>query len=328
MTKARAVDAFVVWALSIILAGLFLLTGVPKLLGLGHTIGPQAAAMGSFPEWMRVIVGLVETLGAIGLLIPATASFAAIMLAVLMVPATLTQYASNEGGLLIPLVLLALLLAVAWRRNASAVTASYHDFADHPHPLLHDGIIAGLIGAAAIAIWFLIVDSIAGHPFRTPAVLGKGLLDVLGPDDATDTATTFVLVYTVFHFAAFMFVGLLAALIVHLAKREPSILLGFVVLFVATEIGFYGFTGLLREATSLKSLAWYQVMLGNLIAAASMGYYFWRTHKELGEEFRHSLDWDTELVPPEHRGSVPSAKVVSPVGKDDRTPANHGGAGA
>ena len=115
----------------------------------------------------------------------------------------------------------------------------------------------------------------------------------------------------------------IAALIVHLAKREPSILLGFVVLFVATEIGFYGFTGLLHEASSLKDLAWYQVMLGNLIAASAMGYYFWRTHRELGDEFRHSLDWDTDLVPPEHREAIPAAKAVAPLGaKGDRQPTN------
>ena len=313
MTKARAVDAFVIWTLSILLAGIFLLTGVPKVIGSG-AVGFQASAMRDFPQVMRVIVGVVECVGAIGLLVPATASFAAIVLAVVMVPATLTQYASGEGHVWVPIVVLALLLIIPWRRNAKAVNASYHGFADQPHPLLHDGIIAGLIGAAAIAVWFLIIDTIAGQPFRTPVALGNGLLDVFGPADATDSKLTFVLVYTIFHFGAFMFVGLLASLIVHLAKREPSILLGFVVLFVATEIGFYGFTGLLHEASSLKSLVWYQVMLGNLIAASAMGYYFWRTHRELGDEFRHSLDWDTELVPPEHRESIPSAKAGSPLG--------------
>ena len=315
MTRARAIDAFVIWTLSIVLAGVFLLTGVPKIGGFPG-VGFQASAMSNFPQAMRVLVGLVECLGAIGLLIPATASFAAIVLAVVMVPAALTQYASNEGHVWVPIVVLALLLVIPWRRNAKKVSDSYHGFADHPHPLLHDGIIAGLIGASAIAIWFLIIDTIAGHPFRTPAALGNGLIDVFGPADVTDSAVTFVLAYTVFHFAAFMFVGLLASLIVHLAKREPSILLGFVVLFVATEIGFYGFTGLLHEASSLKSLVWYQVMLGNLIAASSMGYYFWRTHRELGDEFRHSLDWDTELVPPEHREAIPSAKAGQPLGSD------------
>jgi uncharacterized membrane protein YphA (DoxX/SURF4 family) len=317
MTKGRAVDAFLIWTLSIALAGLFLLTGVPKIIGFG-AVGFQASAMRGFPEAMRVLVGVVECVGAIGLLVPATASFAAIVLAVVMVPASLTQYASGEGHVFVPIIVLGLLLFTAWRRNAKAVNASYHDFADHPHPLLHDGVIAGLIGAAAIAAWFLIIDSIAGQPFRTPAALGHGLLDVFGPDDATDGAMTFVFAYTVFHFAAFMFVGLLASLIVHLAKREPSILLGFVVLFVATEIGFYGLTGLLHEASSLKALAWYQVMLGNLIAASAMGYYFWRTHRELRDEFRHSLDWDTDLVPPEHRENIPSARAVTPLG----SPAN------
>lgn len=313
MTRALAVDAFVVWTLSLLLAGLFLLTGVPLLIGSG-TVTFAASAMHGFPQWMRFIVGVVECAAAIGLLIPSLASFSAIVLAVVMVPATLTQYASGEGMVWVPIVVLALLLIIPWRRNAKAVNASYHGFADQPHPMLHDGIIAGLIGASAIAIWFLIIDSIAGQPFRTPAALGNGLLDVFGPADATDSKTAFVLVYTVFHFGAFMFVGLLASLIVHLAKREPSILLGFVVLFVATEIGFYGFTGLLGEASSLKALAWYQVMLGNLIAASAMGFYFWRTHRELGDEFRHSLDWDTELVPPEHREAIPSAKAVPPLG--------------
>src|SRR6266513_2845744 len=223
MNRARAVDAFVIWTLSILLAGLFLLTGIPKIIG-SDAVGFQASAMRGFPTAIRVIV--------------------------VMVPATLTQYASGEGHVYVPIIVLALLLVIPWRRNAKAVNASYHGFADHPHPLLHDGIIAGLIGASAIAVWFLIIDTIAGQPFRTPVALGNGLLDVFGPADATDSKLTFVLVYTIFHFGAFMFVGLLAALIVQLAKHEPSILLGFVVLFVATEIGFYGLTGLLHEASS------------------------------------------------------------------------------
>src|SRR4029079_8225363 len=161
-----------------------------------------------------------------------------------------TQYASGEGHVFVPIIVLALLLVIPWRRNAKAVNASYHGFADHPHPLLHDGIIAGLIGAAAIAVWFLIIDTIAGQPFRTPAALGNGLVDVFGPADATDSVLTFVLVYTIFHFGAFMFVGLLAALIVHLAKREPSILLGFVVALVATASGFFGFARLLTCGSS------------------------------------------------------------------------------
>lgn len=315
MPRARAADAFVVWTLSILLCGVFVLTGGSKLLGM-EPIALEAAAMHGFPEWMRVLVGVVEVAGAIALLIPGTASFAALALSVLMIPATLTQYASGKAGIWVPLLVLALLLFVAWRRNTKAVHDSYHTFADRPHPLLHDGIIAGLIGAAAIAAWFFLIDLVAGRPFFTPATLGRGLLAVLGPGDVTDSTLMYVLVYTVFHFGAFMLVGLVASLIVFLAHREPSILFGFVVLFVATEVGFYGFVGLLHQATPLGTLAWYQVMLGNLLAAGAMGFYFWRTHRELGDEFRHSLDWDAELVPPEHRGAIPTPSSVGAISKD------------
>jgi uncharacterized membrane protein YphA (DoxX/SURF4 family) len=301
MAKKRAVNEFVVWSLSVVLAGIFLLTGVPKFFT-WEPIVLQAAAMREFPGWIRVIVGVVETTGAIALLIPGTATFAALALAALMVPATLTQYASGEGRLWVPLVLLGALVFVAWRRNVKYVSDSYREFAAVPHPLLRDGVIAGLIGAAVIAVWFFIVDAASGRPFFTPATLGHGLLDVLGKQPAQDDSMVIhVLAYTVFHFSAFMLVGLVTSLIVFLAQREPSILFCFLVLFVAFEVGFYGLVGLLHQATALREFAWYQVLIGNLLAAGAMGFYFWRTHKELAEEFRHSLDWDTELVPPRYR---------------------------
>src|SRR5262245_64037469 len=37
---------------------------------------------------------------------------------------------------------------------------------------LREGIIAGLIGAALVAVWFLIYDAARGRAVRTPAVLG------------------------------------------------------------------------------------------------------------------------------------------------------------
>ena len=38
-----------------------------------------------------------------------------------------------------------------------------------------EGIVAGLLGAATIAIWFLILDMIQGRPLYTPTVLGTAL---------------------------------------------------------------------------------------------------------------------------------------------------------
>jgi uncharacterized membrane protein YphA (DoxX/SURF4 family) len=285
----RGAENFVLWIVCGALALVFLLSGAPKLIG-GSTIGLQAAAMRGFPGWLRLLVGLVEVVGAIALLVPRTSAVAAALLAFVMIPAALTQWMSGEPGVFVPIVLFVLLLIVAWRRSADLVSDRYHRLRETPHPLLREGILAGLIGAGCIAVWFLGVDMVAGHPFFTPATLGRGLLRILGPVPVDQSVVTLVLVYTVFHVMAFMVVGVLAALLIDVAGREPSVLVGFVVLFAAFEVGFYALVGLMQQASSLGTLVWYQVMLGNLIAAVAMGAYLWRAHPGLHDQFVHALD--------------------------------------
>jgi hypothetical protein len=156
------------------------------------------------------------------------------------------------------------------------------------HSAVREGIIAGALGATVVAAWFLGVDVVAGHPLRTPEVLGRALMSILGPR-GSEGAMTFVAVYTVFHYLAFAAVGMLATVIIHLATREPSILAGCLILFVAVEIGFYGLVGLLSEPNILGDVAWYQVLIGNLLAAMAMGWYLWRIHPELGGEIDRAL---------------------------------------
>ena len=290
MQRARAVDAFVLWTLSVLLAALFLLVGLPKVLGTA-SVGFQAAAMEGFPPWLRVVIGLAEVIGAVMLLIPPLATVGAACLALLMIPAAATQFAAGLPGLWVPFVVFALLAFVAWRRNTKWVADGYSGFAGTPHPLLREGIIAGLIGALTIAVWFGLLDVIAGRPFFTPATLGRSLLSVFGPISPDEGTATFVIVYTIFHFTAFMFVGLLASLIVTLARQEPSILLGFAILFAVTEIGIYGLVALLGEASPLARGAWLPIMVGNLLAAVTMGYYFWKKHSEIEHELRHAFDY-------------------------------------
>ena len=116
------------------------------------------------------------------------------------------------------------------------------------------------------------------------------MLRLFGPVPAATGTLALVLMYTLVHYAAFIVIGLIASMIVNVANREPSILLGFVVLFAAMEVAFYAFAGLLQEASALGSLAWYNVMIGNLLAAIGMGVYFWRTHPALRDQFTHALD--------------------------------------
>ena len=157
--------------------------------------------------------------------------------------------------------------------------------------VIREGIIAGVIGATSIAIWFLIVDTIAQRPFFTPAILGTGLQHVF--DRATSAeplVLASVILYTVFHYAAFIIAGIIFSIVVGVAESTPSILGGFFILFIAFELGINGIVALLQESTILGALAWYQILIGNLLAALFMGGYLWRRHPELRVELRHALD--------------------------------------
>ena len=156
------------------------------------------------------------------------------------------------------------------------------------HSAVREGVIAGALGATVVAVWFLGVDVIAGHPLRTPELLGRALVSVLGPL-GSEGAFVYIAAYTVFHYVAFAVIGTLAAIAIHWSESEPTVLAGFAILFVVAEIGFYGMVGFLSQPGILGGIAWYQVLIGNLLAAAVMGGYLWRTHPRLGRDFDRAL---------------------------------------
>ena len=145
---------------------------------------------------------------------------------------------------------------------------------------VREGIVGGLIAAAAVAVWFLILDVINGHPFYTPARLGESVASFFG-GTGHGTALAYVLGYTAFHVVAFCLSGLLVSAVVNVAESEPSLLFGLLILFVAFELGWYGLTAILSGPQAYGSIAWYQVMVANLIAAATMGVYLYRRHPAL-----------------------------------------------
>jgi hypothetical protein len=160
--------------------------------------------------------------------------------------------------------------------------------AERQHNFLREGIIAGVIGATVIAIWFLLVDGVSGHPFYTPQVLGQGLANILGKT-MMDSPATQVIGYTVFHYAVFALVGIVLTVIIHQAARTPAILAGLLIVVVAFELGFYMLTALFAEGP-LGKLAWYQIFIANLLAAVMMFWYLWKTHPLVGGHLRTALE--------------------------------------
>jgi hypothetical protein len=145
---------------------------------------------------------------------------------------------------------------------------------------VREGIVAGLVAAGAVAIWFLLLDVVAGRPFGTPRQLGESVASLFGGTGG-GSATMYVLGYTLFHLLAFSLAGMVISAIVNQAEEEPSLLWGLLILFVAFELAWYGLTAILSQGEAYGPLAWYQVMVANLIAALAMGAYLYRRHPAL-----------------------------------------------
>lgn len=144
--------------------------------------------------------------------------------------------------------------------------------------VVREGISAGLIGATAIAVWFAIIDGIAGQLLATPVMLGTSIGSLFLGGDPPSRAGAFV-GYTLFHFALFMVIGIVLAWVVNASEKTPSAFIGFAGLFVAFEVGWIGWTSVLSRG--FGELSWLQVFIANLIGAAAMGWYMWRQHPAL-----------------------------------------------
>lgn len=146
-----------------------------------------------------------------------------------------------------------------------------------------EGLRAGLVGAATIAIWFLVLDVIQGRPFYTPTVLGTALFrggEGLGAPEGLPASFEMVLTFTWVHVLAFILIGMAAAYLISVAEQDPSFGFGIVLLFVVFEFGFVVACMLFAEPV-LLALTWTGVLIGNLLAALAMTLVFWRRHPRL-----------------------------------------------
>lgn len=146
-----------------------------------------------------------------------------------------------------------------------------------------EGFIAGLIGATAVAAWFLVVDLIAGRAFFTPAMLGQALFFGLREPQLVQVTFPAVVAYTMVHALGFAIVGMIAALLAFEVELFPSTLFVVVVFFAVFEFGFYVVVAVMAQPL-LGRLAWANVAIGNAIAAVGMGYYLWHAHPGIKKE--------------------------------------------
>jgi hypothetical protein len=146
--------------------------------------------------------------------------------------------------------------------------------------VIREGMVAGLIGAGTVAVWFLIFDTITRRPLRTPGLLGTALFEGLTDPRALQVSSGAVLGYTLLHVLAFAAFGILCAVLISASEREPSLLWAFLVLFACFQALFLALAGLLGQSM-VDALVWWATLAGNVLASIGMLAYFSMGHRAL-----------------------------------------------
>jgi hypothetical protein len=149
------------------------------------------------------------------------------------------------------------------------------------HSTVREGLIAGLLGAGIVALWYFVFDSAAGKPFHTPNVLGKVFFGGDLQPGVREIVPEVVAGYSVLHVVMFALAGIGLTLLVHLAARNLSLRMGLWIGLVVTFAFLSGLTYMLTTATGERVPLW-SVAGGSLLAVAVMGWYLWRRHPRLG----------------------------------------------
>jgi hypothetical protein len=143
--------------------------------------------------------------------------------------------------------------------------------------ILYEGILVGLAGAAAVALWFFVYDLAAGAPFRTPALLGAALFEGLRDMAQLTIAPGIVLKYTAVHGLVFLVFGVAAASLFALAERDRHLLIGVFMLFCCFEVAVF-LAMMVLGSWLLDTLQPWAILGGNLVAALVMLGILFRGH--------------------------------------------------
>jgi putative oxidoreductase len=119
MRTVRLFGVVVLWLLQILMAAAFALIGVAKF---ADPAWARNFARWGYPDGFYMVIGTLEAVGGLTLLVPRLTSYAAAMLSVIMIAASLTHWLHGEMARVAPpLMYLAVLVVVGVGRRRSAI---------------------------------------------------------------------------------------------------------------------------------------------------------------------------------------------------------------
>ena len=144
--------------------------------------------------------------------------------------------------------------------------------------VLTEGMVTGVLGYAAVAVFFALRNVLLGRSaLHTAAVLG-GLLTGTPVDPATPAIEAGpVLAYNAVHLLVFLAVGLLAAALVFATERYRELWELFLLIFVGIFM-VSGFTFAVLIGRAAAVVPWWSIVVADALAAAAMGAYLLYRH--------------------------------------------------
>jgi hypothetical protein len=164
------------------------------------------------------------------------------------------------------------------------------DLMDLVQQIVENGIVAGILGAVVVAVWFFFLDLVTrGLPFYTPSLLGSIAFAGMEANEVTAINWAAVFAYTGLHGLLFLVAGVLLAWIFAQAERNPQVGMILLLLFVTVEAILWG-VGVSTIPALAGAVGAWAVLVANVASALAMFGFLLRRHPHALEHLRHVLD--------------------------------------
>jgi len=157
--------------------------------------------------------------------------------------------------------------------------------------ILEDGTLTGVMGAAVVAAWFLVLDTAQGRMLFTPSLLGSVVFLGQGPEQPVTVNGFVVFAYTGLHLLLFLIAGMVVAWMFSLFEHHPHFGIIILLLFCLFEAILFTFAAVIFPSL-MGALGSVAVASGNLLAAFAMFWFLGRRHPAAITRLR--LAWHEE----------------------------------
>ncbi|HXQ24616.1 MAG TPA: hypothetical protein VN812_23260 [Candidatus Acidoferrales bacterium] len=154
--------------------------------------------------------------------------------------------------------------------------------------IVENGILAAILGAVVVALWFLLLDIITrGMPFYTPSLLGSIIFAGKEASEVTGVDEVAVFAYTGLHGILFLGAGTILAWMFSQFERNPQVGMILLLLFITFEAILWGVgVSIIPELAGAVG-AW-AIVVGNVSSAVAMFAFLLRRHPHALERLRNT----------------------------------------